>query len=70
MPRETREITRADIIPIAQYAKERAERRRALLPMNAAGWKENIRNPIARQSRITCVISPTLRGVTVMLWAR
>ena len=32
MPRETREITRADIIPIAQYAKERAERRRALLP--------------------------------------
>ena len=32
MPHETREITRADIIPIAQYAKERAERRRALLP--------------------------------------
>ena len=33
MPREAREITRADIIPVAQYATERAERRRALLPV-------------------------------------
>ncbi len=33
MPREAREITRADILPTAQYAKERGERRRALLPM-------------------------------------
>jgi hypothetical protein len=33
MPREAREITRADIIPVAQYAKERAERRRSLLPL-------------------------------------
>lgn len=32
MPREAREITRSDIIPIAEYAKERSERRRALLP--------------------------------------
>ncbi|MBI1212461.1 MAG: DUF3501 family protein [Alphaproteobacteria bacterium] len=32
MPREAREITRNDIIPLAQYAKERSERRRALLP--------------------------------------
>jgi hypothetical protein len=32
MSREAREITRSDIIPITQYAKERAERRRALLP--------------------------------------
>jgi hypothetical protein len=32
MSREAREITRSDIIPVAQYAKERAERRRALLP--------------------------------------
>ena len=33
MTREDRVITRADIIPVAQYAKERAERRRALLPV-------------------------------------
>ena len=33
MPREVRESTRADIIPIARYATERAERRRALLPV-------------------------------------
>jgi hypothetical protein len=33
MPREAREITRADLIPVAQYAKERAERRRSLLPV-------------------------------------
>src|ERR1700690_3799728 len=32
MPREARTITRADLIPVAQYAKERSERRRALLP--------------------------------------
>ena len=32
MAREAREITRSDIIPIAEYAKERSERRRALLP--------------------------------------
>lgn len=32
MPRDTRQITRDDIMPLAQYAKERAERRRALLP--------------------------------------
>jgi hypothetical protein len=32
MPREAREITRGDIIPVAQYSKERADRRRALLP--------------------------------------
>ena len=33
MPRDARIITRADLIPVAQYAKERAERRRALLPV-------------------------------------
>jgi hypothetical protein len=33
MTREERVITRADIIPVAQYARERAERRRALLPV-------------------------------------
>ena len=32
MSREARAITRSDIIPVAQYAKERADRRRALLP--------------------------------------
>jgi len=33
MPREARVITRADLMPVEQYAKERAERRRALLPV-------------------------------------
>jgi hypothetical protein len=33
MPREARKITRSDIMPMAQYAKERSERRRALLPV-------------------------------------
>src|ERR1700674_369458 len=33
MPREARVITRSDLIPVEQYAKERAERRRALLPV-------------------------------------
>ena len=32
MPAAARKITEADIVPMAQYAKERAERRRALLP--------------------------------------
>lgn len=32
MPHDARQITRDDIMPSAQYAKERAERRRALLP--------------------------------------
>jgi hypothetical protein len=32
MPREQRRITRDDILPMAQYGKERAERRKALLP--------------------------------------
>jgi hypothetical protein len=33
MPREQRRITRDDILPMAQYGKERAERRKALLPV-------------------------------------
>jgi hypothetical protein len=33
MPREARKIVRSDIMPIVQYAKERSERRRALLPV-------------------------------------
>ena len=32
MPRERRHITRDDILPMTQYGKERAERRKALLP--------------------------------------
>ena len=32
MPASARKITGADIVPMAQYAKERADRRRALLP--------------------------------------
>lgn len=32
MPREQRRITRDDILPMTQYGKERAERRKALLP--------------------------------------
>ncbi len=33
MSREARVITRSDLMPVEQYAKERAERRRALLPI-------------------------------------
>jgi hypothetical protein len=33
MSAEQRLITRADIIPIAQYAKERADRRKAIIPV-------------------------------------
>jgi len=43
---------------------------RLVFPMNAAGWKENIRKPMSRQSRITWGTWSTLAGVTVMLWAR
>jgi hypothetical protein len=43
---------------------------RAWLPTKAAGWNENIRKPMSRQSRMTCATSPRLRGVTVMLCAR
>jgi hypothetical protein len=36
MPKSERKITRADIIPIDQYNKERKERRAALLPIKKA----------------------------------
>src|SRR3954471_7671432 len=43
---------------------------RAEFPMNAAGWKENIRKPMSRHERTTSATSPTFDGVTVMLCAR
>ena len=33
MPADQRQITRADLIPVTQYGKERAERRKAIIPV-------------------------------------